>query len=132
MEPAAQPLPGVRTAAGWCANASDNVTRLWRTADWSNGPELPADAQGSGRRAVFSPDSRLLAVNENNFILLRTGPGEEITRLEAPEQNRFSPVLRFTPDGRTLIVPRLDGSLHPWSLTAIRTELGQLGLDWPD
>lgn len=115
------------------ANDGINVTRLWRAGDWSNGPALPAAAQGAGRRAVFSPDSRLLAVNENNFILLlRTDTGEEIARLEAPEQNRFSPVLRFTPDGHTLIVPRLDGSLHLWSLSAIRTELGQLGLDWKD
>ena len=111
----------------------ENITRLWRTADWSKGPELPAEAQGASRRAVFSPDSRLLLVNENNFILLlRTETGEEIARLEAPEQTRFSPVLRFTPDGKTLIVPRLDGSLHLWSMAMIRSELGKLGLDWKD
>ncbi len=115
------------------ANEGPTVTRLWRTADWSAGPKLPAIAQGPSCRAAFSPDSRLLAVNENNFILLlRTETGEEIARLEAPEQNRFSPVLRFTPDGRTLVVPRLDGSLHLWSMDAIRTELGRLGLGWPD
>lgn len=115
------------------ANEGTTVTRLWRTANWSEGPELPAIAQGSSCRAAFSPDGRLLAVNENNFILLlRTETGEEIARLEAPEQNRFSPVLRFTPDGRTLIVPRLDGSLHLWSLAAIQAELSKLGLDWRD
>ncbi len=115
------------------ANEGSTGTRLWRTTDWSAGPNLPAIAQGSSRRAAFSPDSRLLAVNENNFILLlRPETGEEIARLEAPEQNRFSPVLRFTPDGKTLIVPRLDGSLHLWSLSAIRAELGKLGLGWQD
>jgi WD40 repeat protein len=115
------------------ANDGHAITRLWRTADWSHGPALPLDAQGGSRRAVFSPDSRLLVVNENNFILLlRTETGEEIARLEAPEQNRFSPSLRLTSDGKNLIVPRLDGSLHLWSLSAIRTELGKLGLDWRD
>jgi WD40 repeat protein len=118
---------------GRWALASDgpNVTRLWRTADWSAGPELPAEALGAARRAVFSPDGRLLAVNENNFILLlQPDTGKVLVRLEAPEQNRFSPVLRFTPDGRTLVVPRLDGSLHLWDLHSIRAELRGLGLDW--
>lgn len=115
------------------ASNGPGMTKLWRVADWTPGPALPAEAQGFSRRAAYSPDGRLLAINENNFIwLLRADTGEEILRLEAPEQNRFSPSLRFTPDGRTLIVPRLDGSLHLWSLSAIRTELGKLGLDWRD
>ncbi len=108
-------------------------SRLWRTADWKEGPPLPGEAQGSSRRAAFSPDGRLLAINENHFIwLLRTETGEELCRLEAAELNRFSPSLRFTPDGGTLIVPRLDGSVHLWSITGIRAELAKLGLDWKD
>ena len=41
-----------------------------------------------------------------------------------------NPHHRFTPDGRTLVVPRLDGSLHLWSMDAIHRELAPLGLDW--
>lgn len=113
------------------ASEGSTVTRLWRTADWSAGAVLPEIGQGTGRRAVFSPDSRFFAVNEHGFILLlRTDTGEELARLEAPDQNRFSPTLSFTPDGKTLVVPRLDGSLHLWSVDVIRAELGKLGLDW--
>ncbi|MDI1250510.1 MAG: protein kinase [Lacunisphaera sp.] len=126
---------GAWSPDGQTVLASDGLTsaKLWRSIDWAPGPVLPAEAQGAARRAAYSPDGRLLAINENNFIwLLRADTGGEIARLEAPEQNRFSPSLRFTPDGGTLIVPRLDGSVHLWSLAAIRTELGKLGLDWQD
>jgi WD40 repeat protein len=113
------------------ASDGHNISRLWRPANWSEGPALPELAQGASRRAAFSPDGHLLAVNENNLILLlRTDTGEEIAQLVAPEQNRFSASLRFSPDGRTLFVPRMDGSLHLWSMDTIRAELGKLGLDW--
>ncbi len=115
------------------ANDGSPVTQLWRTADWSKGPPLPATAQGNSRRATFSPDSRWLAVNENNHILLlEVASGRELLRLEAPEQNRFSPVLRFSPDGRLLVVPRLDGSIHLWEVALLRDKLRALGLDWAD
>lgn len=115
------------------ANDGGTSTRLWRAADWTGGAPLPAAAQGSSRRVAFSSDSRMLAVNENNHILLlEVASGREFLRLEAPEQNRFSPTLRFTPDGRMLVVPRLDGSLHLWSIGRLREELRALGLDWAD
>ncbi|MDB6128450.1 MAG: pknB 1 [Verrucomicrobia bacterium] len=106
---------------------------IWKTADWTPGPVLPVDLQGNGCRATYSPDSRILAVNDNDgIVLVRSDTAEELVALNPPERIRFTPSLKYTPDGKTLIAARLDGSVCLWSIDAVREELGKLGLDWKD
>ena len=107
--------------------------RLLNSADWSFAATIPDDVQGAGCRATFSPDSRILAANNNGEIeLLRPDTGEILAYLTAPERIHFTPSLHFTPDGRTLVAARLDGSIYIWKIDRVRAELQKLGLDWKD
>jgi hypothetical protein len=93
---------------------------------WAEGPWI------GGAQGIFSPDGRLLAVEEplGALRLVETDSGEEVLRLEAPEHTRLFP-LTFTPDGTRLIARGTDTrALHVWDLQALRAGLVQLGLDW--
>jgi eukaryotic-like serine/threonine-protein kinase len=113
------------TNAGGC--------RLWRVPrkqddTWADRPTITI----GGDSACFSPDSRLLAVEDTpgTIRLVETETGTEIVRLESPEQSRLSPQC-FSPDGTRLIASGHDtGSLHVWDLQLLRQELAPLGLDW--
>jgi serine/threonine protein kinase len=101
---------------------------LWATDTWSEGPKI------GGAGGVFSPDGRLLAVDEalGALRLVDTETGAEVLRLEAPEQTRLRP-LCFTPDGTRLIAVGTDTrALHVWDLQALRNGLAELGLDWAE
>jgi WD40 repeat protein len=100
--------------------------RLWEVGSWKEGPKL------AGANACFSPDGRLLAVEDSAgaIRLVRPESGGEVTRLEAPEQTQLRPRC-FTPDGTQLIAAGADTrALHVWDLRRVRTELVRLGLDW--
>jgi WD40 repeat protein/Flp pilus assembly protein TadD len=100
--------------------------RLWEVGSWIEGPKV------GGGIGCFSPDSRLLAVEDSPgaIRLVRPESGRELARLEAPEQTRLRPRC-FTPDGTRLIAVGADTqALHVWDLRRIRKELVRLGLDW--
>jgi WD40 repeat protein len=113
------------TTAGGC--------RLWEVGSWNEGPTvgLPGSGPG-GADGCFSPDGQLLAVEDSPgaIRLVRCEGGEELVRLEAPEQTRLSPRC-FTPDGTRLIAVGLETqALHVWDLRAARRRLAALDLDW--
>ena len=106
------------TNAGGC--------RLWRVGTWAEGPTI------GGPWGCFSPDSRLLAVEDSPgaIRLVETDTGAEVVRLETPELSRLSPQC-FSPEGTRLIAWGHDtGSVHVWDLQLLRQELAPLGLDW--
>jgi eukaryotic-like serine/threonine-protein kinase len=106
------------TDAGGC--------RLWQVGTWAEGPKI------GGYWGCFSPDSRLLAVEDSPgaILMVETDTGTEIARLESPEQSRLSPQC-FSHDGTRLIAWGRDtGSLHIWDLQLLHQELVPLGLHW--
>ena len=106
------------TTAGGC--------KLWETGTWAEGPSV------GGARGCFSPDGQLLAVEDSAGVirLVETDTGNDVVRLESPEQSRLTPSC-FSPDGTLLIASGYDSeALHIWDLRALRQELAQLGLDW--
>ena len=81
---------------------------------------------------VFSPDSRLLAINDLFSVirLLDTTTGEEVAKLTGPEPTWYAPAC-FTPDGTKLVATCSgDTALYVWDLRAIRQQLKELDLDW--
>jgi WD40 repeat protein len=104
------------TTAGGC--------RLWKVGSWDEGPKV------GGADGCFSPDGQLLAVEDSlgAIRLVRSESGEELVRLEAPEQTRLLP-RGFTPDGRRLVAVGVDTqALHVWDLGAVRRGLVAIGL----
>jgi WD40 repeat protein len=100
--------------------------RLWEVGSWKAGPKV------GGRDGCFSPDGRLLAVEDSAgaIRMVRPGSGRVLARLEAPEQTQVLPCC-FTPDGTQLIaVGRETRALHVWDLRRLRKGLTRLRLDW--
>jgi eukaryotic-like serine/threonine-protein kinase len=99
--------------------------RLWKVGSWDEGLRL------EGNAGCFSPDSKLLAVNDSAgaIRLVRPESGKLVARLEAPEQTWLVPNT-FTPDGAQLISVGMNThALHIWDLRAIRKGLLELGLE---
>jgi len=100
-----------------------NKYRSFDTSNWKLVASIELESLGDGL-AVFSPDSRMLAIN--------WAPG--IVRLVDP---LYSKVYATLPAGTPLCFSR-DGSLlitqnetiEVWDLKSIRRQLALMGLDW--
>jgi serine/threonine protein kinase/WD40 repeat protein/tetratricopeptide (TPR) repeat protein len=124
------PVPGLCMVAfssdGRWLLTNGGGCRLWEAGSWNEGRKI------GGANGCFSPDSRLLAVEDSAgaIRLVRPDSGADMARLEAPEQTCLMPRC-FTPDGTRLIAVGVDTqALHIWDLRAVREQLAELGLDW--
>ncbi len=102
--------------------------RLWSVGTWSEARRI------SGEAFEFSPDSRLLLVQDANKVLrlVETETGRTVARLETPDSCAVAQEgAAFSPDGSRLVVVTNDGpAVHVWDLRAIRNRLAGMGLDW--
>ncbi len=100
--------------------------RQWEVGTWR---EVRRFERGN---FVFSPDSRLLAINDVYSVirLLETTTGREVARLTGPDPTWYGPAC-FTPDGTRLVATcSSPTALYVWDLRLIRQQLKELGLDW--
>jgi eukaryotic-like serine/threonine-protein kinase len=112
----------------WLATGGGGC-RLWAVGSWQEGPLLSEMERGS---FTFSPDGKILAAETGHGAILLVDPhtGREYARLEEPNQDRAG-WLGFSPDGAQLVTTNNDSqSIHVWDLSAIRRQLGDVGLDW--
>jgi eukaryotic-like serine/threonine-protein kinase len=110
----------------WLMTAGASGSRQWEVGAWR---EVRHFDQG---KFVFSPDSRLLAINDVLGVirLLETTTGREVARLTGPEPTWYAPAC-FTPDGTLLVATcSAETALYVWDLALIRQQLQELGLDW--
>ncbi|HMF17799.1 MAG TPA: serine/threonine-protein kinase, partial [Gemmataceae bacterium] len=110
---------------------SGSECRLWEVGSWKPGPVL----EGEECAGAFAPDGATFALSTKFEIgvlrLLETATGKELARLEIPEPTRLLPRC-FTPDGATLIAYGKESkALHIFDLRLLRSQLKELGLDWP-
>ncbi len=113
--------------------ASGDEYAIWDLGSWTPRLRLPRiQAISLPGQAAFSPDGQVLAITttRNLVQLVDAESGRQLATLEAPEPKNIS-VLRFSPDGRLLIVVLGAGGMLVWDLGAIRHELESIGLDWP-
>jgi hypothetical protein len=99
---------------------------LWEVGTWR---EAPLKIGGEGK--CFSPDGRLVAVQDASKIirLVETETGRTLARLEGPDLCEGWAI--FSHDGSRLVVSTNDGpAVHVWDLRAIRKTLVKMGLDW--
>ncbi len=100
--------------------------RLWEAGTWREVRQIGGYGLG------FSPDGRLLAVQDANRVirLVENQTGRTVARLESPDGCGVW-AAAFSPDGSRLVVSTRDGpAVHVWDLRAIRAHLAAMGLDW--
>jgi len=105
---------------------------LWRAGSWTNGPALPIKVNNNVEfAAAFHPDGSTLAVTQHDreIHLLDIGSGTRQAVLEAPGEGRIH-ALRFSPDGHALAAARERGEIQLWEMSALKSELGRINLDW--
>jgi WD40 repeat protein len=104
---------------------------LLHTADWSQGPSLPAEAQGRGTQPAFCPDGSCIAFGEGAVAcLVRVSDGAVLAHLQSSQGGTYLPGLTFSPDGTHLALWWETGQLTLWDIGALRRELAGRGLDW--
>jgi hypothetical protein len=111
--------------------------RFWRTGDWQELPPVvekgnDAGYSGTGPLPEFTPDGQFLVweSGEGELRLLSTTTGQEVARLESPDQGRCG-YTTFTANGRLLITNNKDyTTLHVWDLHELRRLLQDMDLDW--
>jgi Tol biopolymer transport system component len=107
---------------------SPSPCRLWAVGTWNEARRI------SGEGYSFSPDGRLLVVQEANKILglVETETGRTLARLETPDSCALAQEgVCFSPDGSQLVLVTNDGpAVHVWDLRAIRKCLAAMGIDW--
>jgi serine/threonine protein kinase/WD40 repeat protein len=100
--------------------------RLWAVGTWRETRQVGGEGQ------CFSPDGRLVVVQDANRVLrlVEAGKGLTLARLESPDLCTVA-AATFSPDGSRLVVSTNDGpAVHVWDLRAIRRQLARMGLDW--
>jgi WD40 repeat protein len=100
--------------------------RLWAVGTWSQARQI------AGRGLCFSPDGRLVVVQDANKVLrlVEAETGRTLARLESPDLCDVWDAA-FSPDGSRLVISTRDGpAVHVWDLRAIRRHLAGIGLDW--
>ena len=81
--------------------------------------------------AEFSPDGRIiaLALDAETVVLRNADSFDELARLRLPRRLGIQTV-RFTPDGKSIIVNGNLKQFHRFDLFSIRNELDELKLNW--
>jgi WD40 repeat protein len=111
------------------ATGRQHTATLWNTATGERGPTLPAVARIHS--LAFSPDSRLLAIETHDGIVLfrATEPFDELAHLATvPDHGAAS--FCFSRDSRQLAVQTTAGGAVVWQLDALHRELSALGMAW--
>ena len=110
----------------WLITTDSSGSRQWEVGAWREVRRFDRV------NFVFSPDSRLLAINDVLGVirLLEATTGREVARLTGPEPTSYLPAC-FTPDGTRLVASSSSATaLYVWDLRLIRQQLKELGLDW--
>jgi WD40 repeat protein len=118
-------IPDFSSDGRWLATTAYGGVKLWQVGTWEQKAVL-----GYGVFA-FSPDGRLLAVNDvvEAIRLVDPNTGREVARLIGPESAYKA--VAMTADGTRLIATGLGHkTLYVWDLRQLRHHLKEMGLDW--
>jgi signal transduction histidine kinase len=109
-----------------------NSYQLFRVADWQEIWRIPREgALFTAGPCAFSPEGRKLAVAKSpqSIAILDSATGQELAELEAPRPAMIKSI-RWSPDGRRLVLGTGENLIQIWELDALERELSGLGLSW--
>jgi WD40 repeat protein len=116
----------------WLVTSAGLDFRFWHVGTWLPGPVLARDGSGGPSGSItFSADGALAAIaySAQTVKLLDASTWQEVATLTAPEPRQIVQ-LRFSPDGRQLVVTCLGGEVQVWDVAHLRRHLAAMGLDW--
>ncbi|HXG49151.1 MAG TPA: ATP-binding protein, partial [Methylomirabilota bacterium] len=116
----------------WLATCGREEIALWSTDAWTNVWRAPRWGQPplEGVLAFNGDGSRMVVAKSHQLVqLLDTRSGAELATFTAPNLSALSG-LRFSVDGRRIVVGLENDGVQVWDLPPIRGELAKLGLDW--
>jgi eukaryotic-like serine/threonine-protein kinase len=106
---------------------------FYKVGSWQPGPRLRRANGGNLNLGVmaFSRDGKTVAISSSIRVirLIDAASGVELASLDSPVSVHLSS-LAFTPDGSRLVAGTEYGMIELWDLRRIRTQLGEMGLDW--
>ena len=116
----------------WIAAGTRSHYQLFNATDWREVWRVPRDgALYSAGPCAFSPDGRQVAIakSRQTAAILDANTGRELTQLISPRLATIK-ALRWSPDGRRLVVGTAENFVQVWELGALRSELASLGMPW--
>jgi signal transduction histidine kinase len=116
----------------WLAVGDRSHYQLFRAGDWRERWRVPREgALLTAGPCAFSPDGRQLAVAKSPQMaaILDAATGRELAELVAPRPATIQ-VIRWSPDGRRLVLGTGENLVQVWEVDALRSELASLGLNW--
>src|SRR5262249_36204662 len=105
----------------------DKKLRVWDVAGGMDRQLIPTKDLGSIRAVAFSPDGDTLASggDDGKVVLWDPATGKERSRFQVlharPKDNYYATALRFSPDGKTLLV-----AIRPWGNSNAEVHLWDL------
>jgi signal transduction histidine kinase len=116
----------------WLAAGNRSYYQLFRTGDWHELWRVPREgALLTAGPCAFSPDGRQLAIAKSPQMaaILDAATGRELAELVAPRPAMIQ-VIRWSPDGRRLVLGTAENLVQVWELDTLRAQLTSLGLNW--
>jgi signal transduction histidine kinase len=116
----------------WLVAGNRSYYQLFRTGDWQELWRVPREgALYSAGPCAFSPDGRQLAVakSRQTAAILDATSGRELAQLVAPRPATIK-AIRWSQDGRRLVLGTAENLVQVWELDALRNELTSLRLNW--
>jgi WD40 repeat protein len=113
----------------WLATSTLEEVRFWETGSWQPRHAVPRQAIGRGP-LIFSANSRILAVSLRQYGVTLIDP-ETARELATLDEDGKELALGFSPDGGFLATLGQNNTLRLWDLRRIRSQLKEIGLDWP-
>ena len=87
--------------------------------------------QGNTTTLALAPGGGLAAVAASGAVyLIDPATGVLLATLRDEIPASYTSDLVFSPDGQTLALLDVEGTLRTWHLPTVRTELAKLGLNW--